>query len=95
MGFRLLPAAEADIEAIALYIAEDNPRAAQRWVDGIEEHCARLGDMPGMGVARADVRPDLRMLPVSNYLILYRQVGNDAEIVRVLHSARQWQNLLR
>ena len=95
MGFRLLPAAEADIETIALYIAEDNPRAAQHWVESIEERCARLGDMPGIGVARADVRPDLRMLPVGNYLILYRQVADDAEIVRVLHGARQWQDLLQ
>ncbi len=95
MGFRLLPAAEADVESIADYIAEDNPRAAQRWIDDIEERFARLGDMPGIGVARPDVRPDMRMLPVGNYLILYRQVADDAEIVRVLHGARQWQDLLR
>lgn len=95
MGFRLLPEAEADIEAIADYIAEDNLGAALRWVDGIEERCAQLANMPGLGVARPDVRPDLRMLPTGNYLILYRQAGDEVEIVRVLHGARQWQDLLR
>ena len=30
--------------------------------------------MPGMGVARFDVRPNLRMFPVGNYLILYQEI---------------------
>ena len=31
MTLRLRPEAEADIEAVALYIAEDSPSAALRW----------------------------------------------------------------
>ena len=31
MSYRLRPQAEADIEAIAVHIAEDNPSAAKRW----------------------------------------------------------------
>lgn len=50
--------------------------------------------MPGLGVARPDVRPDLRMLPAGNYLILYCEIDGGAEIVRVVHGARQWQDLL-
>ncbi len=94
MTFRLAPEAEADIEGIALYIAEDNPLAAKRWFDDIQRKCQRLGEAPGMGVARPDVRPGLRMFPVGNYLILYREIEQGAEIVRVLHGARQWQELL-
>lgn len=47
-----------------------------------------------MGVARFDVREGLRMFPAGNYLILYAEVEAGVEIVRVLHSARQWQKLL-
>jgi toxin ParE1/3/4 len=94
VGFRLRPQAAADIESIALYIAEDNPMAARRWVEDNHRHCQRLGEMPGMGVARFDVRPGLRMLPAGNYLILYREIDDGAEIVRVIHGARQWQELL-
>jgi toxin ParE1/3/4 len=50
--------------------------------------------MPGIGVSRDDVRPGLRTFPVGRYLILYRAIGDDAEIVRVVHGARQWQDLL-
>ncbi|PYE88217.1 type II toxin-antitoxin system RelE/ParE family toxin [Phyllobacterium leguminum] len=94
MSYRLLPQAEADIETIALYIADDNPSAARRWLEEIHRFCQRIGEMPGMGIARPDVRPDLRTFPVGNYLILYRQVDEYAEIVRVVHGARQWENLL-
>ena len=49
MSFRLRPEAEADIEAITLYIAEHNPRAARAWYDNILRHCRQLGQMPGNG----------------------------------------------
>ncbi|MEW6123032.1 MAG: type II toxin-antitoxin system RelE/ParE family toxin [Pseudomonadota bacterium] len=94
MSYRLRPQAEADIEAITLYIAEDNPSAALRWYEELHRHCRQVGDMPGIGVARPKVRPDLRSLPVGNYLILYRHVDEGAEIVRVVHGARQWEDLL-
>lgn len=94
MPFRLLPAAEADLGAIAQYIADDDPEAARRWFNAILESCRRLGDMPGLGVARPEVRADLRTLVVGNYLILYREISGGAEIVRVIHGARQWQDLL-
>lgn len=94
MTFRLRPQAEADIEAIALYIAQDNPVAARNWFNDIYSSCQKLGLMPGMGVARFDVRPNLRMFVVGNYLILYQQIENGVDIVRVLHGARQWRELL-
>lgn len=42
-----------------------------------------------MGIARPEVRVDLRIFPMGNYLILYREVDDGAEIVRVIHGARQ------
>jgi toxin ParE1/3/4 len=92
--FRVRPEAETDLERIALTIEKISPRAAKRWLDDIHRHCQRLGDMPGMGVARPDVRPDLRLFPVGNYLILYREIDTGAEIVRVIHGARQWEDLI-
>ncbi|WP_217572178.1 type II toxin-antitoxin system RelE/ParE family toxin [Mesorhizobium sp. GbtcB19] len=94
MTLRLRPEAEADIEAIALYIAEDSPSAALRWYSEMLSYCQRIAEMPGMGIARPEVRADLRTFPVGNYLILYRQIEGGAEIVRVIHGARRWQELL-
>lgn len=94
MSFRLTPRAEADITGIVLYIAEDNPAAAVRWYDDMLRHCRNLGQTPELGIARPDVRPDLRTFPAGNYMILYRKLTDGAEIVRVVHGARQWQKLL-
>jgi plasmid stabilization system protein ParE len=46
-----------------------------------------------MGIARFDERPNLRMLPVGHYLILYQEIAEGVEIARVLHSARLWREL--
>jgi len=94
VSYTLRPQAEADIEAIALYIANDSPSAALRWYDEIHRRCRRIGEMPGMGVARPDVRPDLRTFAMGSYLILYRRTDDGAEIVRVIHGARRWEDLL-
>lgn len=93
--FRLRPKAAADIEQIARHIAADAPMASRRWFDAMLETFRKLGDMPGMGVERSDIRPGLQKFPVGNYLILYREVGNGVEIVRVIHGARRWERLLR
>src|SRR3546814_7550505 len=96
MSYRLRPRAEADIEAIALHIAQDNPSAAKRCYDDIHLRCQRIGEMPGIGVARPEVRPELRSLPVGNYLILYRRIDAGAEIVRVdRKSTSEIQSLMR
>lgn len=94
MTFRLRPKAEADITNIALYIAKDNRAAAGRWIDEMYLRFRQLGETPGIGVARPEIREGLRVLPAGRYLILYRETGEGAEIVRVVHGARQWQELL-
>lgn len=93
MTFRFSPQAETDIQDIAAYIALDNFGAAMRWLDQVDEKAERLGEMPKLGVAVSS-RPGLRMFPLGNYLILYREVKNGIEVVRVMHGARQWQKLL-
>ncbi|BDV33092.1 type II toxin-antitoxin system RelE/ParE family toxin [Methylocystis iwaonis] len=94
MSFKLRPRAERDIEEIVSYIAEDSPSAALRWFEGLHRTCQRLAEMPKMGVARPEIRPDLRVFASGNYLLAYREVDDGVEIVRVLHGARKWQELL-
>jgi toxin ParE1/3/4 len=86
--------ADADVEEIAIYIAQDNPSAAIRWVDAIEAKITAIANMPGIGVSRNDIQRDLRTLALGNYIILYHEIENHIEILRVLHGARQWEDLL-
>jgi toxin ParE1/3/4 len=94
MSFRISPEAEADIETTVLFISDENPSAARRWHAEILISFERLGEMPRLGIARRDIRPDFRTLPYRNYVILYREVDYGVEIIRVIHGARQWEDLL-
>jgi toxin ParE1/3/4 len=80
--------ANLDLVEIALRIAEDNPPAADRWLDTIGEKCAVLARMPKPGRRRADLAPELRSLPVGNYVIFYRPISDGIQVIRVLHGAR-------
>ncbi|SAL07921.1 plasmid stabilization system protein [Caballeronia arationis] len=46
MIVRILPAAEAELEAIGDYIARDNPRRALSFVRELHDKCMSLADMP-------------------------------------------------
>jgi toxin ParE1/3/4 len=80
--------ADEDLIDIWLFIAHDDVRAADRVLDDIEEKLLLLADQPDLGPARPDIAPDLRYFPVRRYLILYRQITDGIEIVRVVHGAR-------
>lgn len=86
--------AEEDLIDIWLYIAHDDVRAADRVLDDIEEKLLLLADQPGLGPARSDIAPELRYSPVRRYLILYRQITDGIEIVRVVHGARDVPTLM-
>lgn len=81
--------AEEDLIEIWVYIAQDNPGAADRVLDAIEERFHVLADNPLMGRLRPDIAPELRYFAAGNYLILYRTVPDGVQIVRVIHGARE------
>jgi toxin ParE1/3/4 len=83
------PLAEHDLEEIWWYIAQDNPDAADRLLDKIEECCRTLAEFPHMGLSREELHPGLRSLPVGKYLIFYLPMAvGGIEIVRVLSGLR-------
>jgi toxin ParE1/3/4 len=85
---RTRPQAEADLEEIWWYIAQDNPDAADAFLDQIEERCAVLAQFPLMGTDREDLLPFLRSLVVGSYAVFYLPVIDGIEIARVLHGRR-------
>jgi toxin ParE1/3/4 len=81
------PRANDDLLEIWLFIARDNIRAADKLIAKIAQKCDRLADFPELGRARPDIAPEVRMLTVGNYLVLYRIGKQRVEIVRVVHGA--------
>ena len=79
-----LPLAESDLDDLWWYIAQDNPDAADRFLDKIEERCQALAQFPLMGLSRYELLPSLRSLPVGKYLIFYLPIEDGIQVVRVL-----------
>lgn len=88
MNLLLSPAAKADLEDIALYIAADNPTGALEFIEELEAACATLGDHPRSGVARPELADGLRSKPYRRYVINYRVLESAVLIERFLHGAR-------
>jgi toxin ParE1/3/4 len=87
--------ARADLLDIYVLIGLEQPAAAERYFDRIEEKARLLQSQPRMGVRRPDIRPALRMLVEAPYLLLYRTEPDTdegaitaVEIVRVLDGRR-------
>jgi toxin ParE1/3/4 len=87
------PRADQDLEELWFFIAQDDPAAADRWIDTLEEKIRLLADNPLMGPARPDIARELRYHPVGNHLLLYRVIQGGIEIVRVVHGARDLLDL--
>ena len=85
---RITDLAESDLSKIWLYIARDNPDAADQLVDKLRAHCDRLAAAPQKGRPRPEFAVDLRSYRVGNYFIFYFPTDTGIEVARVLHGAR-------
>ena len=88
------PEAECDLDEIWWYIAQDNPRNADSFLDRIQERFISLADFPQLGTGRDELKTGLRSQPLGNYLIFYFPLNDGIEVVRVLHGARDIGHLL-
>jgi toxin ParE1/3/4 len=91
--------AKADLVEITAFIAEDNPEAAQAFLDAAEATFDFIASMPLMGRAYRVQSPAAMGMRVwrvegfEHYLILYRSVESRIDIVRVLHGSRDIEGL--
>jgi toxin ParE1/3/4 len=59
--------ARADLLDIYVKIGLEQPGAAERYFDRIEEKAHLLTSQPRMGARRSDIRPSMRMLVEASY----------------------------
>jgi addiction module RelE/StbE family toxin len=94
---RYLRSAEDDLYGIADYISQDNPRAANRMVDRLEQAINRLKLSPFAGKVPDDDelrKRNYRMLIIGKYLVFYKIKEKAVEIHRIIHGARNYKHLL-
>lgn len=85
--------AEKDIDEILIYIAADNLDAAIAFNDHLTRLFEMLAENNEAGRERPELKEDLRSFPEGNYLIFYRLWAGNVAIVRVLHGARDLDEL--
>ncbi len=86
--------AEADLLAIWQFIANHNSAAADRYNDQIWEKITLLAQMPDLGTRLNELHGDIRYFTAGNHVVFYRVSVDTLEIIRVLHSARDFLSLL-
>ena len=93
------PRAVIDVENCANYLLERSVVAAIRFADAVAAEFDKLAEMPGMGALREFANPNyagMRSWPITgfeNYLIFYVPLENGIQVVRVLHGARDIDNI--
>jgi plasmid stabilization system protein ParE len=95
-AYRLTERAEADVEAIADFIAADSIDAAMKVVLALEEAFGLLASRRNVGHRREDLtdRP-LKFWSVYSYLVVYDPASEPLTILTVLHGARDVAQILK
>lgn len=82
------PEADADLVDIWLYIANDQPINADRFLDRLQEKALKLAKFPDMGRDRPELAEGLKSFPVDRYNVYYRVTDTALVLVRVLPGSR-------
>jgi len=89
--------AREDLFSIIDYIAQDNPEAALRVNDAIEETANYLFENRGIGIATDPAFPNILMCPVKKYrryLLFFERHDSTVIIQRVFHGAQDPNELM-
>ena len=89
------PQAYLDVFEIAVFIAQDNVEASDRFLDTLASKLELLSRSPKVGRVRDELAAGLRSLPFGTYVIFYKPIRGGIEVVRVLHGSRDIPALFR
>jgi toxin ParE1/3/4 len=87
--------AHDDLRSVWLHIARDNVSAADRLIDRVFDQCRLYSSQPAAGTAVDRLQPGLRCFSIGNYVIFFRHEPESLLVVRVLHGARNIEELFK
>ena len=80
----------ADLDELMAYIAEDDAEAATKVAEKIWEITQMLSNHPAIGKPGRISGTREIVATGTSYIVPYRVVGNEIQILRILHGARKW-----
>lgn len=90
---RLSHLADIDLDGIRDYIAQHNPRAADKVLDQLLETLELLATRPELGQRRDDLHERIRAFVVRPYVVLYEPSADGIHVARIVHGARDFPSL--
>jgi toxin ParE1/3/4 len=95
MRVRFSSLVEGDLDAIADYIAQDNPTRAVSFLREIGEQIHAIGRNPLLYQLRPEIGEGAHMATVGRYVILFRVIGKAVRIERIVYGGRDLLALIR
>lgn len=87
--------ATQDLNSIARFIARDNPVRARSYIERLRVKAKSIADAPhGYEVINSAFGRTVRRRPVDDYVIFYEIDEDRIVIIRILHSARDFSELI-
>jgi toxin ParE1/3/4 len=86
--YKLLPAAEHDLEAIWQYTAQEwGVRQADLYIDQLDEAFQLIAEQPLICRERNEFTPPVRIYHRGHHLVVYLINAADITVIRVLHES--------
>lgn len=88
------PLATEDLQEIWIYLAEKaGKETANNFLLEVKKKCETVAAFPESGRVRHELLLNLRSFPFKNYIIFYLPLANGIEVLRILHSSRDIQQV--
>ena len=96
---KIYPSAVKDIDSICDYLSNElsNPKAANNFIEELQESFQTLIVFPKMYPLIDNIFVDdqsIRKMPVKKYLVFYRLVNKEIQVIRVIHGRSDYVSLL-
>lgn len=88
MQLKLSRFIEGDLDDVANFIAQDNPRRAVIFIREIRAKFSEIRRTPLAYQLRPDIGEEARLANLGNYAILFRVMGDVVKIERVVYGSR-------
>jgi len=82
-----------DLAEIAIYIANEDVIAAERWLDSVDRLLRLIAKNPEMGESVEHLSPAIRRQVHGRYVLYYKPQTSGILLYRVLHGARPMEDL--
>lgn len=91
--YKISVLAREDLINIWKYVSETNEQAADKIIDSFMERFLLISEFPQLGRERNELMEGMRSFPWKRYIIFYSVKGETIEVFRVLHGARDIEEI--